>query len=88
MEKIKNICKWVGYDGLLHILCVFAILMVFIPIIGLWWSIGLATIASAFKEAFDVFVQKDNNKEQVIHDVICDGVGLLIALATMIMWKM
>lgn len=86
MEKIKNIFKWVAVDGLLHILCVFAIIMACTPIVGLWWSIGIAVIASALKEAYDVVIQQDNNKEQVIHDVICDGVGLVLALAVMLLW--
>ena len=86
MEKLKYIFKWVAFDGLLHILCVFAILMVFTPLVGLWWSIAIATISSALKEAYDVVIQQDNNKEQVIHDVICDGVGLVLAIAVMLLW--
>ena len=86
MEKMKNIFKWVAFDGLLHILCVFAILMALTPIIGLWWGLGITTIVAALKEAYDVVIQQDNNKEQVIHDAICDGVGIVLACAVMLLW--
>ena len=46
----------------------------------------ITVIASAVKEAYDYYIQKDNNREQVIHDATCDVVGMLSAIITMLFW--
>jgi hypothetical protein len=79
-ELINKITKWVGTDGLLHFLVCYAMMLTLTPCIGLWWAM-LATIIVAFsKEAWDYFKEKDNNKEQVLHDLICNGVGIVTAI--------
>lgn len=85
MEKIKNAIKWIGTDGLLHFLVCYAITLTFLPIAG-WWSLLIAAIPALGKEGYDYFIQKDNNKEQVIHDLICDAVGMGCALLVMGFW--
>lgn len=85
---MKKLLKWIGYDGLLHFLVCYAMLLTFTPIVGLWWALATVCVASVGKEAWDYFVEKDNNKEQVIHDLICDGVGILCSLVTILIWAL
>lgn len=46
----------------------------------------IAMVVSAIKEAYDYYIQKDNNREQVIHDAACDVAGMLSAIITMLFW--
>lgn len=85
MEKIKNAIRWIGTDGLLHFLICYAMVLALSPIIG-WWAILPTTILAAAKEGWDYFIQKDNDKPQVIHDLICDGAGIVLAYITMLLW--
>ena len=85
IESLKKIKEWVAIDGLLHFLVCYAIIVSLTPLIG-WWALLLAILVALCKEAWDYFVEKDNNKEQVIHDLICDGVGIIIAYCTILVW--
>lgn len=85
-EFIKSIMKWVGTDGLLHFLVCFAMMLMFTPIVGIWWALGVTVLAAALKEIWDFFIQKDNNFKQVMHDVVCDGVGMVTAYLTILLW--
>ena len=85
MERIKNIIQWIAADGLLHFLVCYAMMLALSPIIG-WWAILPTAFLAAAKEGFDFFIQKDNNKQQVIHDLICDGAGIILAAITMLAW--
>lgn len=86
MGKIKDILRWIATDGLLHILMCYAMMLALSPMVGVWWSMLATSLAALVKEAMDFFVQKDNDKEQVIHDLICDAVGIMAALITMLIW--
>lgn len=86
MERLKKLIKWVAIDGLLHILVCYAIMLALTPMIGGWLAMLITVIASAVKEAYDYHIQKDNNREQVIHDAACDVVGMLSAIITMLLW--
>lgn len=88
LSKLKSIIKWVGTDGLLHFLVCYAMTLALTPIIGIWWTLLTTTLIALAKEAWDYFYQKDNNKEQVIHDLILDASGILFALITMLIWKL
>lgn len=85
IEILKKIKEWIGTDGLLHFLICYAMVIALSPIIG-WWAILPTTIIAAAKEGYDFFIQKDNNKPQVIHDLICDGAGIVLACLTMLLW--
>lgn len=85
MEKIKNIIKWIATDGLLHFLACYGITLAFLPLVGRW-ALLIAAIPALAKEAIDYFVQKDNNKEQVLHDLICDAAGMGCAIMTQLLW--
>lgn len=85
-ELINKITKWVGTDGLLHFLVCYAMMLTLAPIVGIAWSVLATTGIAVFKEVWDFCIQKDNNLEQVLHDVILDGTGILIALITISLW--
>lgn len=86
LSKLRQLIKWIAVDGLLHFLACYAIMLTLTPIIGIWWTILATAIIALGKEAWDYFIQKDNNKEQVIHDLICDAVGMMMAVVVMIIW--
>lgn len=86
MEKLKAIIKWIAVDGLLHFLACYAIMLTLTPIIGIWWTILATTIVALSKEAYDFFIQKDNDKHAVLHDLICDAVGMATAYLTIFLW--
>lgn len=86
MEKLKTICRWVGVDGLLHFLVCYAGVLAFSPIVGVWPALLIVTFAAVAKEAMDYFIEQDNDRAAVSHDLICDGVGILSAIVTITMW--
>lgn len=86
MEIIKKMLKWVGIDGLLHFLVCYAMMLTLAPMIGLAWAVLATTGVAVLKEVWDFCIQKDNDAEQVLHDVILDGTGILIALITISFW--
>ena len=83
---LKWAYNWVGTDGLLHFLVCYALILTFQPIVGVWWSMFVTVASALIKEAWDYFVEKDNNVKQVLHDLICDGVGIAAALITILIW--
>ena len=84
-DGLKNAIKWIGTDGLLHFLICYAMMVALSPIIG-WWALLPTAIIAAAKEGYDLHISKSNNKEQVIHDLLCDLVGIVAAYLTMIVW--
>ena len=85
MEKIKKVILWVGTDGLLHFLVCYAMMLALTPVIG-WWALIPTIVAALAKEGYDYHCKKSNNLEQVVHDLICDAVGIASAYATMAIW--
>lgn len=79
MNKLKQLYKWIANDGLLHILVCIALMLSLQPIIGYLLSLIIVIIFSAIKEIYDYFIQKDNSIDQVKHDVICNGIGVIIS---------
>ena len=85
MEKLKNILQWIATDGLLHFLVCYAMVVSLTPLIG-FYALIPTTIVAAAKEAYDYHIKHSNNKEQVMHDLICDLAGIVAAYATMLVW--
>lgn len=79
MNKLKQLYKWVANDGLLHILICIVLMLSFYLIIGYLLSLIITIIFGLIKEIYDYFIQKDNNMNQVKHDVICNGIGIIIS---------
>ena len=84
-EFTKNIVKWVGTDGLLHFLVCYGMILTFNPIVGFWWNLLITIVASIGKEIFDFFIQKDNDKQAVIHDLVMDGIGISCAILMIVL---
>jgi hypothetical protein len=55
------------------------------PLIG-FYALIPTTIAALGKEGYDYHFRKSNNREQVVHDLICDGAGIILAAITMLAW--
>ena len=85
MEKIKNVIKWIATDGLLHILACYAIMLTFEPMVGIWWAKAITAACAISKEVVDALRYKIT-WAQMSHDLICDGVGVLLADAAIFGW--
>jgi hypothetical protein len=83
MDWIKNILRWIATDGLLHFLVCYALMLTFAPYVGNWIALGITLVFAFGKEAYDVFIQKDNNYQQAWHDLVCDFAGIVTALLVM-----
>lgn len=85
MGKIKQILKWIATDGLLHIQTCYAIMLTLQPMVDIWWAKAITATCAIGKEVVDALRGK-NTWEQVRHDLICDGVGMLLADLSIFMW--
>lgn len=83
MSKLKELFKWVGTDGLLHFLVCYAIMLTLSPTIGIAWAVLATTGVAVLKEVWDFCIQKDNDAEQVLHDLLCDFVGIVMAIVAL-----
>ena len=84
LNLVRRVWSWVATDGLLHFLVCYAMMLTFGPFLGNWIALGI-TLAFAFgKEAKDVFIEKDNNFSQAMHDLICDFAGIVCSMVVMI----
>lgn len=79
MDSIKQLYKYIANDGLLHILMCIVLMLSFYLIIGYLLSLLITIIFGLIKEIYDYFIQKDNNINQVKHDIICNGIGIIIS---------
>lgn len=84
MNKLKHLYKWITNDGLLHILMCIVLMLSFYLIIGYFLSLLIVIIFGLIKEIYDYYIQKNNNKEQIKHDIICDILGILIGTIILI----
>ena len=85
MGKIKDILKWIATDGLLHILACNAMMLTLEPMVGIWWAKAITATVAIGKEVIDV-LRGANNGKQVLHDLICDCGGILLADCTIFLW--
>ena len=84
---MKKIYQWIATDGLLHILISMAIMLCLQPLVGTILSVCVAVLLGAGKEIYDGVIQKDNNGEQILHDVVCDVVGIILAIIVVSVWN-
>ena len=85
MKKLKEILNWVAVDGLLHLLVCYAMMLALTPVVGVWWATAATVTVAVFKEVFDALCGR-NTWSQMVHDFICDGVGLLLAGCALFVW--
>lgn len=69
--------NWISFDGFLHIIICFIILSITSFNMEMGWAVLITILVAAGKEAYD-YAKKKNNLEQVMHDLICDGVGMML----------
>ena len=84
---MKKIYQWIATDGLLHILISMAIMLCLQPLVGTILAVCVAVLLGAGKEIYDGAIQKDNNGEQILHDVVCDVVGIILAIIVVSVWN-
>lgn len=77
---MKRLYNWIASDGLLHIVVSMAIMLCLQPLVGSILAVCVTVLLGAGKEIYDGAIQKDNNGEQILHDVVCDVVGVVIAI--------
>lgn len=80
-NKIKN---WIAVDGLLHLLVSALVFMLLTPFVKVWVALFFTAFIGIGKEIYDFFIKKSNNRPQVIHDLICDCIGIFIGLVSYI----
>ena len=83
-ELIKGLYDWLNTDGLLHISFTSMIITFSFPLIR-WWSVGLALLVGLAKEAYDILFKKSDPKLS-IHDLICDGIGIVMTAILILVW--
>lgn len=83
METLKKLFTWIGADGLLHFLVCYAMMLTLPSFIGIVWSTLATTSVAILKEVYDFCIQKDNDAEQVLHDLLCDFVGIVMAIVAL-----
>ena len=75
---LKKLWNWIGTDGLLHIETSALIVLACPKSFGVWAYV-IAIVADLMKEIYDLARGK-NNTPQVMHDLVCDAIGLVIAM--------
>lgn len=87
MKKwIEKFIKWVRTDGLLHISCT-AVIVLFFAGMFPWWVAALIGLAAGLgKEVYDYFHPDKHSTD--IHDVLCDLLGIVAALAGVGIWSL
>lgn len=85
IETMKSFCKWVANDGLLHIETIALIMLTLTPIIGFVWATSVA-IVLGFGREIAQYLKGKNTKEQVHHDMICNGIGYAYSFLAMAVW--
>ena len=78
---MRRLMELMGVDGLLHSLASgFIVLASLILTCNIYVGVILALLAGIIKEAWDLFIQKDNTWKQAGHDIVCDLAGIAIAM--------
>ena len=81
---MKKLFAWIAIDGLLHFLVCYAMMLSLSPILGFGMASYTTALAASLKEAYDYFIEKDNDGVAVSHDFICDLAGYLVASITIL----
>lgn len=83
IEKFKKMLKWIGHDGLLHIL-VSALIMVALGWVRpIWIALLLVVLVGLSKELYDA----TGKGTASWHDIICDVVGIVIGMLIVAMLR-
>lgn len=83
MRLIDNLYRWLGIDGLLHVLCSIIIVMVAGIFLPVWASASGAIVIGAAKElVWDKWLRKGF---ATWHDFVCDIIGVAAGVAFMML---
>ena len=82
MQRLYN---WIAPDGLLHILVSMVVVLCLQPIIGTLLAIIVSALIGISKEHYDMYIEKDNNEQQSLHDFICNCVGIVLSLLVILL---
>ena len=82
---MKKLYNWIATDGLLHILVSMVVVLCLQPVIGTILSILISMLIGISKEHYDVYIEKDNNFTQSLHDFICNCVGIVLSLLVILL---
>lgn len=74
-----KILKWINYDGILHITCSCLIMLVASLYMGMQWALSIVLFVDLGKEIKD-YINGNNNLKQIFHDVVCDLIGIVVAM--------
>ena len=82
---MKKIWYWIRTDGLLHIETS-ALIVVLVSIVISWWvGVGVSAVAGVGKELYD---RSHEGHCAEWHDVICDGIGVVIGAVVVLLLPM
>lgn len=86
MKKIFDSVKgWIRKDGVLHMVCSFVLMLLFYIFgFGVDGAVILTFFVGCAKEMFDILVKKQKPGKDNIHDLICDVVGIALALCMVV----
>lgn len=76
-DLIKDIWKWMRMDGLLHMETSALIMLIAHTIFPLLLALILSVSMGIAKEARDAMTKKGTAE---MHDLYCDGIGILLGL--------
>lgn len=83
-EWIDKVITWMGYDGVLHLLCS-ALIVLFFAGMFPWWVAALIGLAAGIgKEIYDALHPDSHSADA--HDLVCDLLGIVAALAGVGVW--
>lgn len=76
---LKKLWNLLAIDGLLHLETSFIIMISCSLLFNIGIGITVSVLAGLLKEVYDK-IKKNCTKEMIVHDLICDGIGILLAL--------
>lgn len=90
IDTIKSFCAWVGIDGLLNALVCYSIMLTIYPIFsnpctGAVAAMLVALVVSLAKAVYNMFTD-DVKFQNAWHDLLCDALGMSMAVTTWILW--
>lgn len=92
MEWLKKLWSWVlkGWnwlrtDGLLHLVISALIVVLFGAFLPVWAAVLIAVVAGIAKEIYD---RVSGNGKAEWHDLICDGIGIVLGVLVCLLWML
>lgn len=83
MKMTGKIYRWLGTDGLLHVLCSVLIVVVAGMFLPVWASIVTAVVAGIAKEI--VWDRMMGHGDASWHDLTCDIIGVALGVAVLLL---